>query len=103
MVRRHALDEGDAARQAPLFGVLPAAREIQATDVNTDSVCSGRGFQHPQQKLTPAATVVNDAHRPAGGQVRGEAVSALSRKRPVKRQSSARAEASGISHEPSPY
>jgi hypothetical protein len=86
MVRRRALDEGDPARQAPLPGVLPGAREIRAAYVDTDSVCPGRGFQDPQQQLAPAAAVVNDVRGPASGQLGGETVSALGGKRTVKRQ-----------------
>ena len=56
-------------------------------DVDTDSVCSGRGFQNPQQELTPSAPIVNDVGGPASGQFGGEVVSALGGKRPVKRQS----------------
>jgi hypothetical protein len=86
MVRRRALDEGDPARQSPFPRVLPAAREIRAMDVDTDSSCPGRGFKDPQQQLAPPAAVVNDIRGPAGRQVSGETVRALGGKRPVKRQ-----------------
>jgi hypothetical protein len=104
VVRRWALDEGDPARQTPFLGVLPAAGEIRAmdVDVDTDSACLGRGFQDPQQQLTPSAAIVNDVRGPASGQVGGEPVSALAGKRPVERQSSTRAEAEEISHKSSP-
>jgi hypothetical protein len=70
----------------PRFPAFSRPRGIRATYVDTDSVCPGRGFQDPQQQLTPPAAVVNDIRGPASGQVGGETVSALGGKRPVKRQ-----------------
>jgi hypothetical protein len=87
MVRRRALGEGGPVGEAPLAGVLATAGDVRAADVDTDSVCPGRGLQNPQEQFPPAAAVVGNGLRVTGGQFGGEPACALGGKRSVVGQS----------------